>query len=308
MILSRKERFNRKLDKMRDAELAGKPKKRLIKNRAVRKMLNNRLAVIGAAVFIVIVLACIFAPLLTPYNPEKPDLRNLLKPPSAEHILGTDKIGRDIFARILYGGRISMIVGLGGALGAAIIGAIIGSYAGYKGGWFDRITLRLSELFMSFPQLVLVLMLVTIVGQSMRNIIIIFVLTGWGSVYRQARARMLSLREEEYVQSLKAFGLSDLRIVYKHMLPNAISPLIVNMTLSTAMYILEEAALSYLGLGIPLNIPTWGNILNACQDMYALQNGWWMWLPVGATISLFVMSINFIGDGLRDTTDPSQQG
>lgn len=308
MILSKKARFNRKLDKIRDAELAGKVKKRRIRSRAMRKMLNNRLAMVGLVVFIVILLACIFAPLLTSYNPETPDLRSILKPPSREHIFGTDKIGRDLFSRILYGGRISMLVGLGGALGASLIGTVIGSFAGYKGGWFDKITLRVSELFMAFPQLVLVLMLVTIVGQSMRNIIIIFVLTGWGSVYRQARARMLSLREEEYVQSLKAFGLSDLRIVYKHMLPNAISPLIVNTTLSTAMFILEEAALSYLGLGVPLNIPTWGNILNACQDMYTLQNGWWMWLPVGVVISLFVMSINFVGDGLRDTTDPSQQG
>ena len=308
MLFSQKARFNRKLDRMRDAEFAGTAKRRRVRNRALRKMMNNRLAMVGLFVFAAIVLACLFAPVLTRYNPETPNLKSTLKPPSLEHIFGTDKIGRDVFSRILYGGRISILVGLGGALGASLIGAAVGSYAGYRGGWFDRITLRLSELFMAFPQLVLVLMLVTIVGQSMRNIIIIFVVTGWGSVYRQARARMLSLREEEYVQSLKAFGLSDFRICYKHMLPNAISPLIVNTTLSTAMFILEEAALSYLGLGIPLNIPTWGNILNACQDMYTLLNGWWMWLPVGIVISLFVMSINFIGDGLRDTTDPSQQG
>lgn len=308
MLLSREARYNRKLDKLRDAELQGRAKRHLVKSRAMRKMLNNRLAMAGLLLFLVILLACIFAPLLTPYNPEAPNLKSTLSPPSREHIFGTDKIGRDVFARILYGGRISMLVGLGGALGASIIGTIIGSIAGYKGGLFDRATLRMSELFMAFPQLVLVLMLVTIIGQSMKNIIAIFVVTGWGSVYRQARARMLSLREEEYVQSLKAFGLSDFRIIFKHMLPNAISPLIVNTTLSTAMFILEESALSYLGLGIPLNIPTWGNILNACQDMYTLQNGWWMWLPVGAVISLFVMSINFIGDGLRDTTDPSQQG
>ena len=215
---------------------------------------------------------------------------------------------RDIFARILYGGRMSMLVGLGGALGAAVVGATIGCYAGYKGGKFEKWTMRLSEIFMSFPQLVLVLMLIAIVGQSMRNLILIFVATGWGSVYRQARAKMLSLREEEYVQSLKVFGLSDFIICYKHLLPNAIGPLAVNVTLSTAMYILEEASLSFLGLGIPANIPTWGNILNASQDMYTLQNAWWIWLPAGAVISLFVMGINFIGDGVRDMSDPSQQG
>ena len=161
---------------------------------------------------------------------------------------------------------------------------------------------------MSFPQLVLVLMLVSILGQSLTNLIIIFILTGWGSVYRMARAQILSIREEEYVQSLKSFGLNEFIICYKHMLPNAIGPIVVNITLSTAMFILEEASLSFLGLGVPLEIATWGNILNASQDMFTLQNNWWLWLPVGIIISLFIMSINFIGDGLRDTTDPTQQG
>jgi peptide/nickel transport system permease protein len=151
-------------------------------------------------------------------------------------------------------------------------------------------------------------MLVAIFGQGLSNLIIIFIITGWGSVYRLTRARMLSLREEEYVQSLKSFGLNDLIICYKHILPNAISPIVVNITLSTAMFILEESALSFLGLGVPLEIATWGNILNASQDLFTLQNTWWLWLPVGITISLFVMSVNFVGDGLRDTTDPTQQG
>ena len=140
------------------------------------------------------------------------------------------------------------------------------------------------------------------------NLIIIFILTGWGSVYRLTRAQILSIREEEYVQSLRAFGLNSFVIRYKHMLPNAIGPILVNITLSTAMFILEEASLSFLGLGVPLQIATWGNILNAAQDMFTLQNSWWLWLPVGVVISLFVMSINFIGDGLRDSTDPTQQG
>lgn len=307
MMLSKEARFNRKLDRIKEREESGELKNKKV-NRTLQKFLNNKLAVIGGTILAVIVLACVFAPFLTPYDPEYCDLRNILKPPSAEHWFGTDKVGRDIFARILYGGRMSMLVGLGGALGAAAVGVLVGCYAGYKGGRFERWTMRLSEVFMSFPQLVLVLMLITIVGQSMRNLILIFIFCGWGSVYRQARAKMLSLREEEYVQSLKVFGLSDFIICFKHLLPNAIGPIIVNVTLSTAMYILEEASLSFLGLGIPANIPTWGNILNASQDMYTLQNAWWIWLPAGAVISLFVMSINFIGDGVRDMTDPSQQG
>ncbi|MGO5051519.1 ABC transporter permease [Lachnospiraceae bacterium LCP25S3_G4] len=307
VALSRKERFNRKLDKIKAAEEAGELGHKS-GNRALRKWLNNRLAIIGTTVFAIILLACIFAPLLTKYDPLAVDLSSLAKGPSAEHWLGTDKIGRDIFSRILYGGRISILVGFGSALGCAVVGILLGCYSGYKGGKLDAILVRVSEVFMSFPQLILVLMLVTILGQGTKNIIIIFIICGWGSVFRMVRSKILSIREEEYVQSLKVFGLNDFVICYKHMLPNALGPIVVNVTLSTAMFILEEAALSFLGLGVPLEIATWGNILNAAQDLYTLQNCWWMWLPVGIVISLFVMSINFVGDGITDITDPTQQG
>ena len=271
-------------------------------------MLENRLAVIGLVVFAVILLACILAPVISPYDPQATDLRGMTQPPSLQHLFGTDKLGRDVFTRALYGGRRSILIGLGSALGAAVIGVLLGCYGGYKGGLFDQIVLRLSEIFMSFPQLILVMMLGTIFGRGLWNLIFIFILTGWGGVYRQARAKMLSLREEEYVQSMRAFGLSDFVIAYKHMLPNAIGPVVVNLTLSTAMFILDEAAMSFLGLGVPPEIPTWGNILNAAQDLYVMQNYWWLWLPVGVVVSLFVISINCIGDGLRDSTDPTQQG
>lgn len=300
-------RLDRKFDKIRKAEEAGKltTKKG---SRALRKMLENRLAVIGTIIFIIILLACIFAPLISSYDPMAPDLRAMQQPPSAEHFFGTDNLGRDVFTRALYGGRLSILIGLGSALGAAVIGVLLGCYGGYKGGLFDKIVLRLSEIFMSFPQLILVMMLGTILGRGLGNLIFIFVLTGWGGVYRQARAKMLSLREEEYVQAMRAFGLSDVKIAYKHMLPNAIGPIVVNLTLSTAMFILDEAAMSFLGLGVPPEIATWGNILNAAQDIYVMQNAWWLWLPVGTVVSLFVISINCIGDGLRDSTDPAQQG
>lgn len=306
-MLSSKSRFDRKLDKIKAKEEAGQLKNKG-GNRALRKLLNNKLAVIGIIIFSIIILSSIFAPFITKYDPLAVDMKSVLKEPSVEHILGTDKVGRDVFSRILYGGRISIFIGLGSALGCALIGVLLGCYCGYKGGIFDKIVIRLSEIFMSFPQMILVLLLVSILGQSLINLIIIFILTGWGSVYRMTRAKILSIREEEYVQSLKAFGINDFIICYKHMLPNAIGPIVVNITLSTAMFILEEAALSFLGLGVPLEIATWGNILNASQDMFTLQNNWWLWLPVGIVISLFVMSINFVGDGLRDTTDPTQQG
>ena len=307
ITLVSKKRFHKKLDKIRTQEEQGILKGKS-GNRAIRKLLNNRLAMFGLVIFSIILFSCIFAPLLTSHDPLFVDILKITKPPTSEHILGTDKTGRDIFARILYGGRLSILIGFGSAIGCAFVGTLFGCYSGYKGGLFDRLMVRLSEIFMSFPQLILVLLLVSIVGPSATNIIFIFILTGWGSIFRMVRSQMLSIREEEYVQSLKVFGLSDFLICYKHMLPNALGPIVVNITLSTAMFILEEAALSFLGLGVPMEIATWGNILNASQDLYTLQNHWWMWLPVGLVISMFVMSINFIGDGLRDITDPSQQG
>jgi peptide/nickel transport system permease protein len=295
------------MDRILAAEEAGELTTRS-GSRVLRKMFANPLSRVGFAVFAVIVLASVFAPLVTKYGPLQLDLRSVLKPPSPAHLFGTDKLGRDIFARVLYGGRISILIGFGSAIGAAAIGILFGCYGGYVGGFVDKVFLRISEVFMSFPQIVLVLLLVSMAGQSMGNLILIFIGTGWGSIYRMTRARMLSIREEEYVTALKAFGLNNLVICYKHMLPNALGPIVVNITLSTAMFILQEAALSFLGLGVPLQIATWGNILNAANDFTVLQKYWWIWLPVGIVISLFVLSVNFIGDGLRDSADPSQQG
>jgi peptide/nickel transport system permease protein len=303
----RRTRLDRSFDEIRRREESGLNRQRT-GSRSLSKMLSNRLAVFGLIAATVIILSAIAAPLITRYDPLKLDLRNILSPPSRDHILGTDKLGRDVFSRIVFGGRISILVGLGSALGASAIGVAVGAYAGYRGGWFDAVVLRISEVVMSFPQIILVLMLVAIIGQSLGNLILIFTITGWGGIYRMTRAQMLSLREEEYVQALRAFGLNTFLICYKHMLPNAIGPIVVNITLSTAMFVLQEAALSFLGLGVPLQIPTWGNILNVAQDLLILQNNWWLWVPVAVVISLFVLSINFVGDGLRDSTDPTQQG
>lgn len=300
-------KLDRQMDAIRAREESGKSGGR-VKSRILRKILANKLSLLGYILFIIILFMCVFAPLFTSYTPTKMDLTSLFDPPSAKHIMGTDQIGRDIWARILYGGRISIFVGLGGAIGATLIGVFLGTIAGYKGGLLDSSVMKVSEILMSFPQIILVLILVTITGQSMWNIIFIFVVTGWPSMYRMARSQMLSIREEEYVQALKAFGISDFKVAFKHMLPNAVGPLFVNVTLSTAMFILQEASLSFLGLGVPLEVSTWGNILNAAQDITILREAWWIWLPVGVVITLFVLSINFIGDGLRDAADPTQIG
>lgn len=278
------------------------------KSRTLRKMLANKLAVTGFVVFVLMVIMCVLAPLLTKYGPNTIDLRTRLNAPSTTHILGTDQIGRDIWARILYGGRISIFVGLGSALGAAFIGISLGTYAGYRRGLLDSIIMKLSEIMMSFPQIILVSILVTILGQSLWNLLFIFILTGWPSMYRMARSQMLSIRELEYIQALQAFGIKGHVIAFKHMLPNAIGPIFVNITLSTAMFILQEASLSFLGLGVPLETATWGNILNVAQDLTILRQAWWVWLPVGLVITLFVLAVNFIGDGLRDAADPTQVG
>jgi len=299
--------LDKSFDRILEREASGriKPPPR---GRFWSKFASNRLAVIGLGIFAFIILISVFAPLLTAYDPQKINLRAMMQAPSLEHWFGTDRTGRDVFARVLFGGRVSILVGLGSAVLSALIGVAIGVYTGYVGGWLDAIAMRVSEIFMSFPQIILVLLLVSIMGQSLTNLILIFTLTGWGGIYRMARARMLSIREEEYVQALRSFGLSRSLIAYKHMLPNALGPIMVNITLSTAAFILQEAGLSFLGLGVPTSIPTWGNILNAAQDLRVLENNWWIWLPVGTTISLFVLSVNFIGDGLRDATDPTQQG
>lgn len=270
------------------------------------KLSRNKLAMVGFAIISVMILCAILAPVLSSYKPDEIDLSNRLMPPSGEHLLGTDKLGRDVFARLLYGARVSILIGLSGALGGALIGTVIGCFSGYLGGWFDKITLRISEIFMTFPQLILVLILVVYIGQGLFNLILIFSITGWTGTYRLVRGRFLSLREENYVDACRAFGIGELSIMFRHILPNTLSPVIVTVTLATAGYILAESGLSFLGLGVPSGIPTWGNIINAAKAVDVIRNNPWLWLPPGLAISLFVMGVNFLGDGLRDVLDPNQ--
>ena len=303
--------LDRQMDKIRDMEEGGKLTTKL-SNRALRKLTANKLAVLGLVLFFLICLLCFGAPLFTKYSPTAFALRDKMAPPSWEHIFGTDQMGRDIWSRMLYGGRISIIVGLGSALGAALLGVTLGMFVGYKGGWLDNILMKVADIFLSFPQMVLIIIMVALVGQSLENLIIIFILTGWPSMYRMARSKVLSLKQEEFVQALRAFGISDAKIAFKHLLPNTLGPVVVNITLSTAMFILQEASLSVLGYGVPQEIATWGNIINVITNSGTIRfdwlGYWWMWLPCSIMLILFVLSINFIGDGLRDASDPNQIG
>ena len=309
--LVKKTVLDRRMDKIRALEESGKLATKLT-NRTLRKVLSNKLAVLGAVLFVVICILCFAAPLFTQWGPTQISLRDRITSPNAQHIFGTDQMGRDIWARMLYGGRISIIVGLGSALGAAVIGVTLGMYVGYKGKWLDAIILKISDVFLAFPQMVLIIIMVALVGQSLQNMIIIFILTGWPGMYRMARSKVLSLKEEEFVQALRAFGISDVKIAFKHMLPNTIGPIVVNITLSTAMFILQEASLSVLGYGVPQEVATWGNIINVITNAgtirYDWLGYWWMWLPCAIMLILFVLAINFIGDGLRDASDPTQIG
>jgi peptide/nickel transport system permease protein len=283
-----------------------KIKKSSLALRSWKKLVRNKLAMFGVIVSTLMIFASIFANFITPYDPSKIDFTNMAKPPSWEHLMGTDKMGRDVFSQVLYGGRVSIYVSVVGAVLGSVIGMILGGLAGWFGGKIDLILVRTSEVFLTFPNMMLVLILVAFVGQGINNLIFIFFITGWMTPFRMVRNEFLSLREETYVEVCKAFGISNLSIIFRHILPNTTSPIMVATTINIANYILQEAALSFLGLGVPVTVPTWGNIMNAAKSIEVIRNYWWLWLFPGLVISVFVLAANFAGDGLRDVLDPRQ--
>lgn len=275
--------------------------------RNVLKFMNNKLALFGLVVVVAITIACIVGFVLgVDYNtPALPDMK---KPPMAGHLFGTDTIGRDLFARVLVGGCYSIVIGVFCAVMSSVIGAALGAVAGYFGGKVDTVLIRISEIFQAFPQLVLVMMLVAIVNKrGLGNLLFIFVLTGWMTTFRMVRNEFMSIKGETYVKVCEAFGMGKNNIMFKQILPNVMSPIIVSTTTNVAFFILQEAALSFIGLGVADSTPTWGNILNAAKSVSVVTNQWWIWLFPGLAISLFVLAINFLGDGLRDVLDAKQQ-
>ena len=273
----------------------------------VRKFVNNKLAMIGLICMAVIVVASVAAPIITPFDPNTISMGELGVPPGPGHIFGTDKLGRDVFARILYGGQVSILVGVVGSVCGSVIGMILGAMAGYLGSKVDMVLVRLSEIFQTFPQMILIMILVSVLGQGVENLILVFSVTGWMTTFRMVRNEFLALREETYVQVCEAFGMSKASIMFKQILPNVMSPVIVATTTNVAGFILQEAALSFIGVGVPSSVPSWGNILNAAKSIDIITNYWWLWLIPGAVISIFVLAVNFFGDGLRDVIDPKQQ-
>ena len=276
----------------------------IFQSRQFRAFKKHKLAKFGAFTLGFFILVAVFADLIAPKDPNKMNLRHSYKSPSSEFFLGTDRIGRDYFSRLVHGTRVSLGVGLGGIGIATIIGIFFGGLSGYLGGRIDMFLLKLSELIICFPSIVLILLIVTIVGQSLLNLILIFGFLEWVGLYRLIRSLFMSLKEQEFVEALEAFGVRRFSIMFQHILPNAIAPVTVWMTLTLAGMILAEAGLSFLGMGVPLQVPSWGNLLNGAKDLRVLENYPWIWLPPGIVITLAVLSINFLGDGLRDAFNP----
>lgn len=272
---------------------------------AFKRFLKNKLAILGIIVLVTVTLGAIFAPFLTDHNPTYGDLLKIEKPPSDEHILGTDGSGRDNFARLLYGARISLIVGFSAMFFTLIIGVILGALAGYYGGKIDNLIMRLADLVLAIPFLVLALTIIALLESVTVTVFVtVIALTTWPSLTRIVRGTFLSLREQEFVLGARAIGASDIRIIFKHFIPNAIGPIIVNATLMMATMIIIESGLSFIGMGIPQPTPTWGNMISEAQNLRILRNHPEAWIPPGLGILLTVLAINFIGDGLRDAFDP----
>ncbi|MEH7503731.1 oligopeptide ABC transporter permease [Neobacillus drentensis] len=269
----------------------------------VKRFMKHRLAVAGSIFMLLIILIAIFAPVITTMDPYHV-YDEFSAPPSAEHWLGTDQVGRDIFTRLVYASRVSMMVGLGAVLIYTVIGTILGAVSGYFGGWIDTFLMRLTDVFMSFPSLMLILVVVSILGPNLWNIIWILGLLGWPSVARLVRGSVLSLKHVDFVKSGIVLGLSTPRILFQHILPNAIAPIIVQATFGIAAAIIVEASLSFLGMGVQPPTASWGNMLTDAQSLTVLTSQPWLWIPPGVMIVLVVLGINFIGDGLRDALDP----
>ena len=273
-------------------------------HRLIRTFSQHRLALAGLAVITILGLVAIFAPLVATHDPYTVDLLAAGQPPSAEHWLGTDEVGRDVFSRLVYGSRVSLSVGLVAVTIATVIGITLGAISGYFGGLVDGVLQRLTDTVMCFPPLVVIIAAVSITGPSIWNVMMIIGLLTWTGTCRLVRGEFLALREREFVEAARALGVADLRLIFRHVLPNALAPVIVAATFGVAAAILTEAGLSLLGLGVQPPTASWGNQINLAQSATILQRMPWLWAPAGLLIAVAVLSINFVGDGLRDALDP----
>lgn len=281
------------------------------------RLRHNKLALVGIAIIILLVLTAIFAPLLANWDPEyqaiqDPELNSEEKaelkkqPPSTEHWLGTDQLGRDIYSRLIYGSRVSVEVGIVAVLISLLIGLFFGALAGYFGGWGDSVIMRSADIFFAFPTVLGAIVIMTVLGPGLINVFIAIGVLGWATIARIFRGSILSVKENEYVEAARAMGASHPRIIWKHIMPNSIQPIIVYATMGVGGAILAEAWLAFLGLGQQLPKPSWGNMLTEYL-VYYTTDPWMMFIP-GTAIVLSVLAFILLGDGLRDALDPRLKG
>ncbi|MFJ8158070.1 ABC transporter permease [Streptomyces sp. NPDC094468] len=274
----------------------------------LRALLRNKLAVAALVVLALLLVAALSAPLIAPYDPNTQNLLLRLRPPawqhggSGAHLLGTDQLGRDMLSRVVYGARVSLLVGAGAALLAGVIGTVVGLSAGYLGGWVDRTLMRLADVQLAFPALLLALAVVGFLGSGLWMVILVLGFTGWVSYARVVRSEVLSLRSRDFITEARAIGVTDVTIMRRHLLPNVMAPLATIGTLHVAAAIVAEASLSYLGLGVPKETVTWGAMLSDGQ-LY-LGTSWWVAVFPGIALMLTSLAINITGDALRDVADP----
>ncbi len=266
------------------------------------RLKRNRLALTGLLVIFFLFAISLFAPLIAPYNPNEINAWHVLSPPSGSHWFGTDELGRDVFSRVLYGARISLKVGFVAIGIAVLLGSAVGLVAGYYGGWIDTILMRGVDIMLCFPAFFLILAIITFLEPSIWYIMAVIGLTGWMGVARLVRAEVLAIREMDYIMAARCIGCSNQRIILRHIMPNALSPVLVAATLGVAGAILTESALSFLGIGVQPPTPSWGNILTSGKDY--IEFAWWLSLFPGLAILVTVLAYNILGEGIRDALDP----
>ncbi|MCT4634229.1 MAG: ABC transporter permease [Firmicutes bacterium] len=262
--------------------------------------MKKRFFLIIILILSLLAIVCIFAPYFSSYDPNKVDLRSIDNPPSKEHILGCDSLGRDIYSRVLYGGRVSIAVGFAVALIQLTIGVSFGMTAGYYGGWIDIVMMKFAEMIQCFPFFILAISMVSLIGEGFWSVVIILGILGWPSIFLVIRAETLKLRDQEYILAAKVLGAGRPRILVKHIFPHVTGLMLVQVTLSISSAILSESSLSFLGMGVAPPHSSWGNILMAARTMSVLQNNWWQWLPAGLCIFFVVLSVNVLGKGMYE--------
>lgn len=279
--------------------------KEIFKSQAMKKFLHNKKAMFGVVIVVLLALAVIFIPVLMDLDPYTTDrTAGFNSAPSESHILGTDDVGRDLFARVLYGGRVSLFVGITSTIISVVIGIPLGLIAGYFRGAAESIIMRTADAFMSFPSMVLILVLVAVFGPSIFTVTVVIGVLGWTAIAKLIYGNVLSIREREYIQAAKTSGTSTWTILFSEVLPNAIPPVWANISFRVAGAILTESSLSFLGMGVQTPQASWGNIIYAAQNLMVLTARPWVWIPPGICIILVVVGFNFIGEGVRDALDP----